>query len=150
MAHESAYRVVVRRDPEDARFWLADVEGLDGAHTYARSLGALDRYVREVIVLAADLPDEAEDGLTLEWDYHTGDPGLDEEAAQLRRQRETVEAESRRIAEQTAELARRMVAEGRYSVRDAAALLAVSPARVGQVASRRALRRQPRPGRADR
>jgi predicted RNase H-like HicB family nuclease len=46
---ERAYRVVVTR--EDGR-WLADVPGLEGAHTYARSLPALDQAVREVVVLA--------------------------------------------------------------------------------------------------
>ncbi len=140
----TAYRVVVRRDPEDARFWLADVDGLDGAHTYARSLAALDRYVREVVVLTAELPDEAEDELRLEWEYHTGDPALDEAAAQLRQRRESAEAEARRLAKETGELARRLVVEGRYSVRDAAALLAVSPSRIGQVAPRRVARRRPR------
>lgn len=64
----STYRVVVRRDPEDARFWLANVDGLPGAHTSSRSLATLDRYIREVIVLAADLPDDSEEGLVLEWD----------------------------------------------------------------------------------
>ena len=50
------YRVVVTR--EDGH-WLADVPSLEGAHTYARSLPTLDQAVREVVVLAADLPDEA-------------------------------------------------------------------------------------------
>ena len=49
------YRVVVTR--EDGH-WLADVPSLEGAHTYARSLPTLDQAVREVVVLAADLPDE--------------------------------------------------------------------------------------------
>ena len=49
---EQGYRVVVTR--EDGS-WLADVPGLEGAHTYARSLPALDRAVREVVVLAAGL-----------------------------------------------------------------------------------------------
>src|SRR5690606_14314815 len=86
------YRVVVRRDPEDSRFWLADVDGLDGAHTSSRSLATLDRYVREVIVLAADLPDEAEDELELEWHYRTGDPKVDRETERLRRRRVELEA----------------------------------------------------------
>src|SRR5690348_2206131 len=52
---EHAYRVVVTR--EDGA-WLADIPELAGAHTYARTLPALDRAVREVIVMAADRPDE--------------------------------------------------------------------------------------------
>lgn len=139
------YRVVVTRDPEDARFWLADVEDLDGAHTYARSLSALERYVREVIVLAADLPDGAEDALVLVWEYHTGDPVVDEAAAVLRAERERVEAEARWVAERTTELARRLVTEGRYSVRDAAALLSVSPSRIGQLAPGRVTKRRANP-----
>jgi hypothetical protein len=49
---------------------------LPGAHTYARSLPSLDQAVREVVVLAADLPDEAMPELVLDHDYHTADPGL--------------------------------------------------------------------------
>jgi hypothetical protein len=79
---EGAYRVVVTR--EDGH-WLADVPGLQGAHTYARSLPALDQAVREVVVLAADLPDEAIPGLTLDYDYHTGDADLDATALEVRR-----------------------------------------------------------------
>lgn len=77
----ASYRVVVRRDPEDEQFWLADVDGLPGAHTSSRSLATLDRYVREVIVLAADLADGAEVELALAWVYQTGDPDLDAEGS---------------------------------------------------------------------
>jgi hypothetical protein len=71
---EHRYRVVVTR--EDGH-WLADVPGLEGSHTYARSLPALDRAVREVVVLAEGLSDQAMSGLALEYDYQTGDPELD-------------------------------------------------------------------------
>lgn len=63
------YRVVVAR--EDGR-WLADVPALAGAHTYARSLPALDQAIREVVVLAADLPDEAMPGLVLDYEVVEG------------------------------------------------------------------------------
>src|ERR1035437_10516867 len=78
---EVTYRVVVTR--EDGH-WLADVPGLAGAHTYARSLPALDQAVREVVVLAADLADEAMPGLALDYDYRTGDAGLDATALEGR------------------------------------------------------------------
>jgi len=65
---ERVYRVAVTR--EDGH-WLADVPDLQGAHTYARSLPGLDQAVREVIVLAADLPDEAMPKLVIDYDYHT-------------------------------------------------------------------------------
>lgn len=64
-----SYRVVVTREG-DSR--LADVPELEGAHTWARNLPAFDRAVREVVVLAADLPDEAMPDLDLAYEYHTG------------------------------------------------------------------------------
>jgi hypothetical protein len=127
------HRVLVRRDPEDARFWLADVEGLPGAHTSSRSLSTLERYVREVIVLAADLPDEADEQIQLDFVYQTGDVEIDAETERLRRLRAQTAAASRELAEKTSELARRLVTERRFSVREAATLLAVSPARVDQM-----------------
>lgn len=135
------YRVVVRRDPEDARFWLADVEGLPGAHTSSRSLATLDRYVREVIVLAADLPDAAGDGAALEWIYQTGDRDLDRAAERLRRQRQEIETAAAELADRTGALARELVAERRFSVREAAALLGISSARVDQLVRRQPHRR---------
>ena len=130
---ETRYRVVVRRDPEDSRFWLADVNGLDGAHTSSRSLATLDRYVREVIVLAADLPDGVEDEIELEWQYETGDPKMDSETERLRRRRAELESANRDLAEHTSDLARQLVTVAGFSVREAAALLSVSPARIDQM-----------------
>jgi DNA-directed RNA polymerase specialized sigma24 family protein len=130
---DGRYRVVVRRDPEDARFWLADVDGVDGAHTSSRSLATLDRYVREVIVLADDLPDGAEGRLALEWHYRTGDPEVDAATEQLRQRRAELESANRDLAEHTGQLARRLVTAAGFSIREAAALLSVSPARVDQL-----------------
>jgi hypothetical protein len=130
---KQVYRVVVRRDPEDARFWLADVDGLAGAHASSRSLATLDRYVREVIVLAAELPDDADDRLELEWVFQTGDPEVDAEAEGIRRRRSELEAAAGDLALRTDRLARRLVAEGRFSVREAAILLGISPARIDQL-----------------
>jgi hypothetical protein len=139
---EPRYRVAVRRDPEDSRFWLADVEGLDGAHTSSRSLATLDRYVREVIVLAADLPDEVEDRLELDWHYETGDPNVDKETERLRRRRAELESANRDLAEHTINLARQLVAVAGFSVREAAALLSVSPARIDQMVQQPKKRRR--------
>jgi len=135
------YRVVVRRDPDDARFWLADVAGLEGAHTSSRSLATLDRYVREVIVLVDELPDDAEDQLELEWDYRTGDSAMDKEARRLRSARAALDEAHRALAEDTAQLASKLVVERGFSVREAAALLAVSPARVDQLVRKLGSRR---------
>jgi hypothetical protein len=89
---------------------------LPGAHTYARSLPSLDQAVREVVVLAADLPDEAMPELVLDYDYHTGDPELDATALEVRRLRRQ--------------------ADRGLSVRDVAALLGISPQRVSQLTAK--------------
>jgi hypothetical protein len=132
-AVSATYRIVVRRDPEDARFWLADVDGLTGAHTSSRSLASLDRYVREVIVLPADLPDGAEDGLDLEWHYETGTPDLDDDTQRVRKLRRDLEVANRDLGERTAALANELVRRSGLSVREAATLLEVSPSRVDQM-----------------
>jgi DNA-binding NarL/FixJ family response regulator len=130
--NSDAYRVIISREEG---LWLADVPSLRGAHTYARSLSALDQAVREVVVLAADLPDEAMPGLALEFEYHTGDASLDattREVRQLRRQADEIAAAA---TARTSEAAAELVARG-LSVRDVAALLGISPQRVSQLTAR--------------
>ena len=75
------YHVVVTRDGDG---WLADVPALPGTHTWAKTLRALDRNVREVIGMVEDLPRSAEAAMGLEMDYRTGDPMLDERAGAAR------------------------------------------------------------------
>jgi predicted RNase H-like HicB family nuclease len=127
-----AYRVVVTR--EDGQ-WLADVPELQGAHTYARSLSSLDQAVREVVVLAADLPDEAIPELVLDYDYHTGDPDLDTTALEVRRLRRQADELAATAAARTGQAAAQLVARG-LSVRDVAALLGISPQRVSQLTAK--------------
>jgi DNA-directed RNA polymerase specialized sigma24 family protein len=116
--------------------WLADVPGRQGARTYARSRPALDQAVREVIVLAADLPDAAVPGLRLDFLYHTGDPDLDSTALEVRRlRRQAGELAAAAAAARTGEVAVHLVARG-LSVRDVAALLGISPQRVSQLCHR--------------
>ncbi|HUZ25386.1 MAG TPA: helix-turn-helix domain-containing protein [Streptosporangiaceae bacterium] len=126
------YRVVVTR--EDGH-WLADVPELEGAHTYARSLPALDQAVREVIVLAAGLPDEAMPDLALDYDYHTGDPELDTTALEVRRLRRQAGELAAAATARTSQAAAQLAARG-LSVRDIAALLGISPQRVSQLTAR--------------
>ena len=129
---ETGYGVVATR--EDGH-WLADVPALQGAHTFARSLPALDQAVREVIVLAADLPDEAMGGLVLDYRYDTGDPDLDATALEVRRLRRQADELAAAVTARTGEVASQLVARG-LSVRDVAALLAISPQRVSQITAR--------------
>ena len=129
---ETGYGVVVTR--EDGH-WLADVPELAGAHSYARSLPALDRAVRELIVLAADLPDEAMPGLVLDYRYDTGDPDLDATALEVRRLRRQADELAAAVTARTGEVAAQLVARG-LSVRDVAALLGISPQRVSQLTAK--------------
>ena len=127
-----AYRVVVTREEGH---WLADVPALEGAHTYARSLPALDQAVREVVVLAADLPDEDMPGLVFEYEYHTGDASLDATAREVRELRHRADEIAAAAAARTGEAAAQLVTRG-LSVRDVAALLGISPQRVSQLTPR--------------
>jgi DNA-binding NarL/FixJ family response regulator len=127
-----AFRVVVTR--EDGK-WLADVPELHGAHTYARSLPSLDQAVREVVVLAADRPDEAMPELVLDYDYHTGDPELDATALEVRRLRRQADDLAATATARTSRAAAQLVARG-LSVRDVAALLGISPQRVSQLTAK--------------
>jgi predicted RNase H-like HicB family nuclease len=129
---EQTYHVVVTRE-DDA--WLADVPDLPGTHTWAKNLPGLDRSVREAIALAENLPDGAEPDLSLIYSYDIGDPELNAVTAHLRAERERIQREERQLAEQTAAVAAQLT-ERSMSVRDAAALLAVSPQRISQVAPR--------------
>ena len=126
------FRVVVTREDDQ---WLADVPELQGAHTYARSLPSLDQAVREVVVLAADLPDEAMPELVLDYDYHTGDPELDATALEVRRLRRQADDLAATAAARTSRAAAQLVARG-LSVRDVAALLGISPQRVSQLTAK--------------
>ncbi len=122
------YHVVVTRDDDG---WMADVPALPGTHTWAKTLRALDRGVREVIGMVEDLPRSAEAALDLEMDYRTGDLVLDERAGRLRALRREQERAAAEIASDTSELLRRFAAQ--FSVGDAAVLLGVSKGRISQL-----------------
>ncbi|MDQ2788376.1 MAG: type II toxin-antitoxin system HicB family antitoxin [Actinomycetota bacterium] len=129
MSTERVYRVIVTR--EDGA-WLADIPELEGAHTYARTLPALDRGVREVVVMADDRPDEDMPALRLAYDYRTGDPAVDVTAAEIRTLREEADQLAATATARTSAAARLLVHRG-LSVRDAAAILGISPQRVSQL-----------------
>ncbi|HEV8555966.1 MAG TPA: hypothetical protein VGR06_06145 [Actinophytocola sp.] len=131
---EHVYRVVVTRENGA---WLADVPELAGAHTYARTLPALDRAVREVVVMAVDRPDEDMPLLRLAYDYRTGDPEVDVTAAEVRTLREQADQIAASATARTSAAAELLVAHG-LSVRDVAAILGISPQRVSQITTRRA------------
>jgi hypothetical protein len=87
-----------------------------------------NRAVREVVVLAAGLPGEAMPGLVVDYGYHTGDPDLDATALEERRLRRRAGELAAAAVCRTGQAAAQLVARG-LPVRDAAALLGISPAR---------------------
>jgi hypothetical protein len=125
----TAYRVHVTREGDQ---WLADVPELDGASTYASNLTALDRYVREVIVLAADLPDSAMPDIELDWAYNISDQ-LIEEANMLRAERAALATREHELERATRELAIKLTTVHGFSVRDTGPLLGISHQRVSQI-----------------
>jgi hypothetical protein len=86
-------------------------------------------------VLAAGLPDEALPDLVLDYDYHTGDPGLDATALAVRWLRRQADELAATAASRTGQAAAQLVARG-LSVRDVAALLGISPQRASQLTAR--------------
>src|ERR1035437_9952344 len=126
MALVSCYEVVVTREGGS---WLADVPALPGAHTFARSLTGLAKSVREVIIVMADLDDHAKPELT--FTYQVSDEVVQEAVAVGRERRQARELEEALMAHTSAAVVR-LAREG-YSVRDAAALLDLTPGRVSQL-----------------
>jgi predicted RNase H-like HicB family nuclease len=129
MVTAMSYTATVTREDN---YWLATVKGLPGAHTEARTLSMLDTAVREVIVLAADLPDEAMGDLHVDYEFHTGEPVLDDQAAEVRCERHRLEQLEHAVTTHTEQVVR-WAAEHGYSVRDTAVLTGVSPQRISQV-----------------
>lgn len=129
MSDEPTYTVIVTREDDH---WLADVPDLEGAHTYARTLPALDQAVREVVVLAADRPDEDVPELRIDYHYRTGDPQIDLDAAEVRTLRVRADELSATASARTSVAATALVALG-LPFRDVAAILGISPQRVSQI-----------------
>jgi predicted RNase H-like HicB family nuclease len=125
---EMTYHVVVTRDGDG---WMADVPALPGTHTWAKTLRALDRNIREVIGMVEDLPRSAEASLDLDLEYRTGDPDLDARSSELRARRREIERNADEVASETRELAGRLA--GQLPVSDTAILLGVSKGRVTQL-----------------
>jgi predicted RNase H-like HicB family nuclease len=123
-----SYHVVVTRDGDG---WMADVPAIPGTHTWAKTLRALNRNIREVIGMVEDLPRSAEVSVDLDIEYRTGDPNLDSRSSQLRARRKEIERNAAEVASETRELAGQLA--GQLPVSDTAILLGVSKGRVTQL-----------------
>lgn len=121
-----SYTVEVTREGDN---WLATVLGLEGAHTYAGNLKALDEAVLEVIQLVEDLPDDA----PVEFRYEFKD--VDQviiDAAAFGARRQALEEQQARMKVELSGWISKLLVSG-YSVRDVAGLLGISPGRVSQI-----------------
>jgi hypothetical protein len=127
------YRVVVTREDSN---WLAEVPELQGAHSFAKTLRKLDEYIRESVVLAADLPDEAMPGLELDYEYHLGDQALDSQVAELRQARSELAARQAHIDHITWQLVNKAGPALSLSQRDVAVITGLSHQRVDQLQER--------------
>ena len=122
-----SYKVVVTREGGN---WLADVPGVRGAHTFARSLLSLDRAVREVIELMDDSRDSASE-ITIDYAYEGFDGSVDA-AVMAGRERRALTVRERDLRGRTRLLASELVAQV-FSVRDAARMLEITSGRVSQL-----------------
>ena len=126
----SAYTAIVTRESGK---WLASVKDMPGGHTFASSLEGLRRSLREVVVLLADLGDEAQPDIRLEFDLD--DPVLTD-ALDVAERRKRLLAEEGDVRAATARAAQALTDAG-YSTRDVARLIGVTPGRVSQMIPRR-------------
>ena len=126
------YTVKVTRE-EDA--WIADIQGLQGGHTYARNLLALDANVREVIAMMEDLDGIQESSADLQYVY-IDVPAVVVDAAMFGAERKRREAEMRAMQADLTGKVYGLLAAG-YSVRDTSHLLGITAGRVSQLAPRK-------------
>ncbi|AAN12591.1 HicB-like antitoxin [Mycobacterium phage Che9c] len=122
------YTATVTREGD---MWLAEVAGLPGAHAYARTLSRLREELTDAIILSADLADDAV--VSIEFNL---DPQLSNhlivEAFEVARQRIALRDKECQVVRETAEVAKKLIADG-WSVRDAAGALDVTPGRISQL-----------------
>lgn len=120
------YHATVTREGDT---WLADVPSVPGAHTFARSLPGLLKSLKEVIVLMDDLPDDGEVALELAF---VDEDALIDAASETRNERAQLACREAELAVRTRVLAAKLTGE-KYSVRDSAVLLGLTPGRISQL-----------------
>ena len=121
-----AYTAICRRS---GSWWAISVPELKGVHTQARRLDQVAAMTQEAIALMLDV-----DPAGVEVIVQPELPGTVSFAIEAR----NAAREAEQAAEQaTAAAVRSLISDG-YTVRDAGALLGLSPQRISQIASRRA------------
>ncbi|MGH9154898.1 MAG: type II toxin-antitoxin system HicB family antitoxin [Acidimicrobiales bacterium] len=118
------YKVTVRRDPDDGRFWLVNVVDEPGAHSFGRSLAEAKRNAEEVVALWFEIEP---DGFDIEWDVQLGKLGAPVKRAVA------AMAHAEEDRRRRDEAVRALTAAG-VSYRDIGELLGLSFQRVAQIA----------------
>lgn len=123
------YTVEVTREGSD---WLASVTTLEGVNTWATTFAGLDHNVREAIALAEDLPEGAEDSLSLEWHLEDASDEVND-ALRVAAQRRSLMTQQK-ANEKEVPIAVNVLAKQHWSTRDQAALFGMTHGRVSQLA----------------
>lgn len=119
------YVAVYDRDPEDDA-WLVRIKGIQGCHTYGRTLRQAEARIREALAVWLDREPES---LTITPEYPKE---LSVLAHEVSRARTSAEAAGTKAQQATIEAVRRLTKMG-LSRRDAADLLGISHQRVQQL-----------------
>jgi hypothetical protein len=129
------YTATVTREGDD---WLGEVEGLSGAHAYARTLTRLREELSDAVILAADLDDDADVDIVFDLaEQQTSERSAVffatvTQAFEVAKRRAALREEECRLVADTADVARKLVEAG-WSVRDVAGALDVTPGRISQL-----------------
>ena len=125
MARTKNYVALYERDPESDA-WLVHIKGIDGCHTYGRTLRQAEARIREALALWLD---REPDGLVIapEWPEDLVDI-----ASEVSQARDNAAATAQKAGATTAKAAKRLDRMG-LSRRDAADVLGISHQRVQQL-----------------
>ena len=118
------------RDPEDRRFWLAQLLDTPGCHTFGRTLAQAQERVNEAIAVWFDID---EDTFDVAYEVRDLPGGLLDEIAETLRLRDQAGELERKAVRATRNAAQRLVNDAGLSTRDAAQVLGLSHQRVAQL-----------------
>ena len=125
MTRTKSHVAVYERDPESDA-WLVHIRGIDGCHTYGRTLRQAEARIREALGLWLDRePDELQ--ITSGWP-----PELIKIASEVSQARHNASASAQSAGATTAKAAKRLDRMG-LSRRDTADVLGISHQRVQQL-----------------
>ncbi len=125
MTRTNKYVAVYERDPE-SEAWLVHIKGIEGCHTYGRTLRQAEARIREALALWLDRePDGLE--VTPEWPRE-----LETIASEVSEDRRNASASAERAGATTAKAAKKLARMG-LSRRDTADVLGISHQRVQQI-----------------